>query len=209
MDTPCAGIPDSTPPRPPASNRGQSGFSILEVLIAIIILSIGMLGAVGMQAAAMQANKETRNQAAAATLGRELAEKMRGNHTVAIKTTATDNPYLFDSTLTGTSTIATPSVNCFTAGCPTPKDAASWDVADWKGRDLTALPTPRVKVCFDKDPFDSAGKARWACTNDGDVTVLKVSWTRSNTAGTLEFAADVTGTGVPVVVIPLTAGSSE
>src|SRR3989338_4579652 len=104
MDIPRTGTPDSTPPRPPASNRGQSGFSILEVLIAIIILSIGMLGAVGMQAAAMQANKETRNQAAAATLGRELAEKMRGNHTVAIKTTATDNPYLFDSTLTGTST---------------------------------------------------------------------------------------------------------
>ena len=209
MDTPRTGTPGSTPSRLPASNRGQSGFSILEVLIAIIILSIGMLGAVGMQAAAMQANKETRNQAAAATLGRELAEKMRGNHTVAIKTTAADNPYLFDSTLTGTSTIATPSVNCFTAGCPTPKDAASWDVADWKGRVLNALPTPRVKVCFDKDPFDSAGKPRWACTSDGDVSVLKVSWTRSNTAGTLEFAADVTGTGVPVVVIPLTAGSSE
>lgn len=184
--------------------REQSGFSILEVLIAIIILSIGMLGAVGMQASAMQANKETRNQAAAATLGRELAEKMRGNHTVAIKTVAADNPYIFDATLSGT--IATPSVNCFTAGCPTHKDAATWDVADWQGRVQAALPTPRVKVCFDKNPFDSAGKPRWACTDDGDVTVLKMSWTRSNTAGTLEFAAS---TGIPVIVIPLTAGSSE
>ncbi len=207
MDTPCASIPDSTPSRLPSSRRGQSGFSILEVLIAIIILSIGMLGAVGMQAAAMQANKETRNQAAAATLGRELAEKMRGNHTVAIKTTATDNPYLVNTTQTGTATtIATPSVNCFTAGCPTPKDAATWDIADWHGRLTAALPTPKVRVCFDSDPYDSSGKPRWACTDDGTVTVLKISWTRSNTAGTLEFADS---TGVPVVVIPLTAGSSE
>lgn len=188
----------------PSWSRKQAGFSILEVLIAIIILSIGMLGAVGMQASAMQANKETRNQAAAATLGRELAEKMRGNHTVAIKTVAADNPYIFDATLSGT--ITAPSVNCFTDGCPTHKDAATWDVADWQGRVQAALPTPRVKVCFDKAPFDSAGKPRWICTDDGDVTVLKMSWTRSNTAGTLEFAAS---TGVPVVVIPLTAGSSQ
>lgn len=182
----------------------QSGFSILEVLIAIIILSIGMLGAVGMQAAAMQANKETRNQAAASTLGRDLAEKMRGNHTVAIQTDPVNNPYLFDATLSGT--IATPTVNCFTTGCPTVKDAATWDVADWQGRAQTALPTPRVKVCFDRDPFDSAGKPRWDCVSGGDVTVLKISWTRSNTAGTLEFAAS---TGIPLIVIPLTAGSSQ
>ncbi len=189
------------------SNRGQSGFSILEVLIAIIILSMGMLGAVGMQAAAMQANKETRNQAAAATFGRELAEKMRGNHTVAIQTTVADNPYLINTSVNGTATsIVTPSVNCFTTGCPTPKDAATWDIADWHARLAAALPSPIVKACFDKDPYDSAGKPRWSCTNDGNVTVLKVSWTRSNTKGDLEFA---TATGVPVVVIPLTAGSSE
>lgn len=204
MDTYAAGADGATILHRTSQGSGQSGFSILEVLIAIIILSIGMLGAVGMQAAAMQANKETRNQAAATTLGRDLAERMRGNHTVAIKTLAADNPYIFDATLTGA--VATPSVNCFTTGCPTVKDAAIWDVADWQSRVRTALPTPRVNVCFDKDPFDSAGKPRWVCTNDGDVTVLKMSWTRSNTAGTLEFAAN---TGIPIVVIPLTAGSSQ
>jgi type IV pilus assembly protein PilV len=204
MDTQAASADGATILHRTFQSPGQSGFSILEVLIAIIILSMGMLGAVGMQAAAMQANKETRNQAAAATLGRDLAERMRGNHTIAIKTLAADNPYIFDATLTGI--VATPSVNCFTTGCPTVKDAATWDVADWQSRVRTALPTPRVNVCFDKDPFDSAGKPRWVCTNDGDVTVLKMSWTRSNTAGTLEFAAN---TGIPIVVIPLTAGSSQ
>ena len=204
MDTQSVSADGATILHRTSQSPGQSGFSILEVLIAIIILSIGMLGAVGMQAAAMQANKETRNQAAAATLGRDLAERMRGNHTVAIKTLAADNPFIFDATLSGA--VATPPVNCFTTGCPTVKDAASWDVADWQTRVRKALPTPRVNVCFDKDPFDSAGKPRWVCTNDGNVTVLKMSWTRSNTSGTLEFAAN---TGIPMIVIPLTAGSSQ
>lgn len=186
--------------------QAQDGFSLIEVLVAIIILSIGMLGAVGMQSAALRSNKETRNQAAAVTFARDLGEKMRGNHTVAIQTTSANNPYLFDTTLTGTSSVATFSVNCFTTGCPVLKDAATWDVADWQDRVQATLPTPRVKVCFDKEPYDSAGIAKWACTNDGDLSVLKMSWTTSNTAGSLTFAA---GTGVPMVVLPLTAGSSQ
>ena len=188
------------------AKQAQDGFSLIEVLVAIIILSIGMLGAVGMQSAALRSNKESRNQAAAVTFARELGEKMRGNHTVAIQTTSANNPYLFDTTLTGTSSVATFSVNCFTTGCPILKDAATWDVADWQARVQASLPTPRVKVCFDKEPYNSAGIAKWACTNDGDLSVLKMSWTTSNTAGSLTFAAS---TGVPLVVLPLTAGSSQ
>ncbi len=184
----------------------QVGFSLIEVLVAIIVLSIGMLGAVGMQSTALKLNKESKNQAAAVMFARELGEKMRGNHTVAIQTTSANNPYLFDTTLTGTSSVATFSVNCFTTGCPILKDAATWDVADWQARVQASLPTPRVKVCFDKEPYDSAGIAKWACTNDGDLSVLKMSWTTSNTAGSLTFAAS---TGVPLVVLPLTAGSSQ
>ena len=194
------------PPAQDLGNSTQSGFSLIEVLVAIIVLSVGMLGAVGMQSAALQANKESKNQAAAVTFARELGERMRGNHTVAMKTVASDNPYLFDTTLTGTSSVAAFDVNCFTTGCSVLKDAAAWDVADWQGRVLATLPTPRVAVCFDKDPYDSAGIARWACTNDGDLSVLKMSWTSSNTAGSLTFAAT---TGVPLVVLPLTAGSSQ
>lgn len=165
-----------------------------------------MLGAVGMQSAALRSNKESKNQAAAVTFARELGERMRGNHTVAIQTTAADNPYLFDTTLSDSSAVATFSVNCFTTGCPIVKDSATWDVAEWQARVQATLPTPRVKVCFDKNPYDSSGNARWACTNDGDLTVLKMSWTSSNTAGSLTFAAS---TGIPLVVLPLTAGSSQ
>lgn len=198
-----SGIPLTPPSRP---NLGQSGFSILEVLIAIIILSIGMLGAVGMQAASLRANKESRSQATAATFARELAEKMRGNYTVAIKTTTADNPFLLNTTLYGTVTVATPSVNCFTTGCSDLKNAAAWDVADWQRRVQAALPTPRVRICFDSAPFDAAGLAKWACTDTGDILVLKMGWTRNNTKGELEVAYSANDTVPPVVVLPMTPG---
>lgn len=211
MDISVAQNPFAVSTRAPLSHRTQSGFSLIEVLVAIIILSVGMLGAVGMQATALQSNKETRYQAIATTFGRELAEKMRGNNTVAIKTVAAENPYLFDETLSATPALPGGLVNCFTSGCTSPGTLATWDVFDWQQRVQLALPTPRVKVCFDDDPFDSAGKARWACAPatggaGGNVAVLKMSWTRNNTAGVLEFAV---GAGVPVVVVPLTAGSPE
>lgn len=186
--------------------RVEAGFSILEVLISLIILSLGLLGAVGMQATAMQSNKEARNLAIATTFGRELAERMRGNNSVSIQTTTSNNPYLLDVTLASSTSIPTPAVNCFLLGCPIVKDAANWDVVDWQKRVQAALPSARVKVCFDQTPFDNAGKAQWDCTFNGDIAVLKMSWTRKNTAGTLDFASSG---GVPIVVVPLTAGSSQ
>lgn len=167
-----------------------------------------MLGAVGMQTTALQSNREARNQAIATTFARELAEKMRGNHAVAIRDPALGvNPYIFDVTLASTPAVATPSSNCFADGCPLLEDAARWDVADWQSRVQRDLPTPRAKVCFDADPFDSTGKSRWACTNNGDVAVLKMSWNSNNTKG--ELVSTSQAESVPTLVIPLTAGSSQ
>ena len=44
------------------------GFSLVEVLVAIVILSFGMLGMVGMQAFALQSNRDARLQSQAASL---------------------------------------------------------------------------------------------------------------------------------------------
>jgi type IV pilus assembly protein PilV len=190
-------------PRPSAAR----GFTLVEVLVAIVILSIGVLGAVGMQAAAMQSNKEARYQAIAGSMARELAEKMRGNHTVAIQTTSTANPYLIDATLPRTTTITLPSPNCFSTGCTTGLEVASWDIADWQSRIRDALPSPRVRICMDSDPFDSSGLPKWACDDTGNVAILKLSWNRADTQGQTEFTS--ANTTLPFLVLPLTAGSSQ
>ena len=192
---------DSTP------LASQRGFSLVEVLVSIVILSIGVLGAVGMQAAAMQSNREVRFQSIAGSLARELAEKMRGNHAVAIQTSAADNPYLLDTTLTASTALAVPSPNCYTASCPTATDIADWDIYEWQLRIKEVLPTPRVRICMDSDPFDADGKPKWDCSNTGNIAVLKLAWNRSSTLGEIEFTS--ASTTLPLVVLPMTAGSSE
>ena len=95
-------------PTVPFTRTDQGGFSLVEVLVTIVILSIGMLGSAGMQTAALQANSQTRYQVVAAALASELAEVMRGNHRVALSTEPATNPYLIDYS---TGALAAPPAN--------------------------------------------------------------------------------------------------
>ena len=177
----------------------QGGFTLLEVLVAVVVLSFGVLGAVGLQAAALQANKEARYQSAAVALGRELGDLMRGNKGIAI-TTGVGNPYLID--YTGT----LPGANPTCSPCASPTEMAQFNMQDWLARVSGALPGARVVVCYDASPYTSAdGVPQWACSNSGGLAVVKIGWTRQSTdksATTPERAVR------PVVVLPLIAGSS-
>lgn len=189
-------------------SRTQRGFSLVEVLVSVFILSIGLLGSVGMQAAALKANTQTRYLNTAANMARELAEKMRGNHQIARENDAGTNPFLLSYS---SGTPSTPAKNCFKGECsatgPTAlAEAAQWEIYEWLTKTVNELPSPRIVVCFDSQPFDTGGTPRWACDNLGDSTVVKMAWSNINTAGDVEYA---TQQGVPLVVIPLTAGSQE
>lgn len=190
----------------PHTHKLQAGFSLVEVLVTIVILSIGMLGSAGMQAAALQANTQTRYQVVAAAMAGELAESMRGNHRTALATAPAANPYLIDYSA---GTLAAPQVNCPAGDCSGNTDAqrlsgAQWQVYEWMTRLQMDLPSPRVRVCFDSAPFKANGEANWACNNTGNVVVAKIAWTRINTQGSLVFGSAAPN---PLVVIPVTAGS--
>lgn len=179
---------------------GEGGFTLLEVLVAIVVLSFGVLGAVGLQAAALQANKEARYQSAAVALGRELGDLMRGNKDIAIQTTSGANPYLTD--FTGT----LPTANPACAPCASQTEVAQFNMRDWLARVGDVLPGARVVVCFDATPYTSAdGLPQWTCSNSGGLAVVKIGWTRQSTNAS---AAEPERAVRPAVVIPLIAGSS-
>ena len=201
----------------PLRRRATRGFTLVEVLVSIVVLSFGMLGIVGVQAFALQSNREARLQSQAVNLARELAEMMRGNNQIGIQSAAADNPYLMAAT--SPLAAATPSyclrVGNAATGCTATEDVASAEMTDWLARVDSELPGARVTVCFDSQPYDANGMPQWTCTpgvaGTDEVVVIKMGWTRQSTdrsktgAAMLERASD-TGSR-PNVLFPVTSGN--
>ena len=209
---------------------GQRGFSMIEVLISIVVLSFGLLGSVGLQSFAIKSNREGRLQSVATTLAREYAEMMRGNKDVGMKTSTTDNPYLLDDkTIKALSDLPSAWAYCLHTGCEdasvlaanTPntavqKKVAQSEVLEWMARALDELPSAWIKVCFDEAPFDSSGLSQWTCTAPtGGATVnstivIKMGWTQSALErGQTGDAALQKADTRPTLVFPVTSGNDK
>lgn len=63
----------------PVSNNKLQGFSLLELLIALIVFSIGLLAIAGLQTVSKQANYEAIQRTTAAQVANGLLEDMRTN----------------------------------------------------------------------------------------------------------------------------------
>lgn len=189
----------------------QTGFSLVEVLISIIILSFGLLGMVGLQAAALQSNKEARLQSVAMTQATELAEMMRTNKDVGLLATA--NPYLgdFSSPLTPTTSSYCLNVAVSTVACATTTTIADAQMTEWLARVDADLPGARVVICADTAPFDGNGLPRWACAAPAAgvsaPTVIKVGWTRGSTKRDATGNDSVDRATRPAIILPITSGS--
>ncbi|MDT7520333.1 type IV pilus modification protein PilV [Rhodoferax sp. TBRC 17660] len=209
--------------KPNAAKMG--GFSLIEVLISVVVLSFGLLGAVGLQASALQSNREARIQSSALALARELAEMIRGNKDVALLTTS--NPFHGD--FSTPMTAPTPSYclkvsNSLTTAAATPcaganttetqTNIANASMTEWLARVEEELPGARVVVCDDAAPYTAGGQPQWACTAGTDATkVVKIGWTKTSTNKALTAASAIekaTGAGAaaPSVILALTPGNS-
>ena len=101
----------------------QKGFTLIEVLIAFIILSFGLLGAVALQAKAKQASFDSMQRAAAVALGNDIIQRIRANDTSQLAT-------LYDLEFTSETSINS-STTCFTSSCSNAQ-IASLDIEQWK-----------------------------------------------------------------------------
>lgn len=100
--------------------RNQVGVGLIEVLVALLVLAIGVLGFVALQYRAVEASSESESRIQAINVARDLAEKIRINRT-ALNTYAT--------VVARNNITALPTPNCFTQEC-TPVQKATFD-ASW------------------------------------------------------------------------------
>lgn len=64
--------------------QAQRGATLIEVLVTLIILSVGLLGMAGLQTLSMQSNHSAYYRSQATFLAYDISERMRANRTVAL-----------------------------------------------------------------------------------------------------------------------------
>lgn len=197
----------------PCRRREAAGSTLIEVLVSIVILSVGLLGMAGLQAAALRNAREARLQASAVRLATDLAERLRGNSDIALRRSPGANPYLQSRTRTAPAGVAP---DCMTADCATPQQVAAWDMGEWLQRVFASesgLPGAHVTVCFDERPFDADGLPVWACSGTGDLLRIKLGWRRASTdrsrTGGAAFDHVDAADSRPSVSVPVLLGTAS
>lgn len=110
---------------PNASKTRQAGFTLIEILIAVIVLSIGLLGVATLQVTSKRGNFEAMQRAAATLYAEDLLERMRTNPTVlGSYVTSTGK------TFTVGAEPPTPGTDCAAADCDA-DEIAAFDLDQW------------------------------------------------------------------------------
>lgn len=163
-----------------AARRRQAGVGLIEVLIALLVLSVGVLAIIGMQVSGKQANYDAVQRTTAAHLAADLVERMRAN------------PLALDSYLTGAvleedAPLAEPAPGCSsdTDTCSDDELAAD-DLYEWE-RQMFGLEETRLNADGDVIPTGGLVKPRACLTGPAGggsgLYTLTIVW---RGAGTLE-----------------------
>lgn len=104
----------------PIFKRQQHGFSLLEVLIALAVLSVGLLGLAALQTVGLRMGHDSYQRTQATMLAYDMADRMRANPVAVAAGT-----YNGVTELTSNGT-----TDCVTTTC-TPTDLANYDIRSW------------------------------------------------------------------------------
>jgi len=114
----------------------QHGFTLLEVLITVLILSIGLLGLASLQTKGLQYNYSANLRSQATLLAYDMLDRMRANRNASIAG-------LYNINL-GDSVTAS---NCTGSGADcTPANMATFDKYEWKTELADRLPKGNGEV---------------------------------------------------------------
>lgn len=157
------------------SHRTQPGFSLLEVLIALVVLSIGLLAHSKIQALGVRASAEANLRTQATFLVNDMMERLRANH----EASTSDYYAVIDYTAIDCS--ADPPKFCSEGTAGTAEDCTADEMADedaarWYCHVAATLPGGNVAVAF-ADPSYSVQVSWNGLDEDGNVQTQNVSAT--------------------------------
>jgi type IV pilus assembly protein PilV len=127
--------------RHPYTTRNRStGFSLVEVLVALLVLSIGLLGLAMLQVQGMKYNTNSYQRTQATLLAYDIIDRIRANKVGAdagaycLNVTAPADPCETNAV------VATTSCGTSTGGCTSYTDLAKYDISQWYTLQAKYLP---------------------------------------------------------------------
>lgn len=143
----------------------QSGFSIIEVLISVLVISIGLLGMAGLQTTGIQQSHNSYLKTQASMLAYDMADRMRSN----LEGVAAGHYNDIDN---GKLNLISSEPTCSDSSACTAEETANLDIFQWTSADSdgslkSALPTGHGMV-----------------TNDGGIFTITVLWDENRTGAT-------------------------
>jgi type IV pilus assembly protein PilV len=165
------------------------GFTMLEILVAILVLSLGLLGLAGLQTLSLRNNTGSAQRTIATQLAYDLSDRMRANYWSVL---SGDYNYVSYS---ATAAAGQTTANCLTTTGCTPTQIALEDIFEWNQQICAQLPqtttcsaTPAAPwgvVCIDSTPNDGT-PATPLCDNvAGAPYVIKIWWIEDRNNPTL------------------------
>ncbi len=147
-----------------AKSRRQLGFSLIEVLIALIIMSVGMLGIAGLYVNSMQAGRTSIFRHNAVTLAGDVADRIRANPFGGVDYQGAG----------GNNNCVLGNVDC------NPQQMAANDIDLWRTQADEMLPNGDVTIIFDD-------------TVNPPTYTITVNWDEANEAQNFTIIIPVLG----------------
>lgn len=147
----------------PQRRRLDAGFTLIEVLVAMLVLAIGLLGVAGLQAKGLRDNHAAYSHTQASILASNMADRIRTNPE------GLKNNYYDQSQRTA-------FTECLTvAGC-SPDKLAKHDAFQWNRTLGTMLLGGQGLVCIDSSPSASDTPDAPNCDGVGNSYAIKIWW---------------------------------
>ncbi|MET3118314.1 type IV pilus assembly protein PilV [Undibacterium sp. GrIS 1.8] len=119
------------------TTKHESGFLLIEVLVAFVVIAFGMLGIAGMITITLKSNSSSYIKQQAVQSAYDIADRIRANSVQAIA-----GSYNVNNVTTGAASAvspATPAIDCGSTIC-TDAQLATYDTWYWLAKDVAQLP---------------------------------------------------------------------
>lgn len=154
-----------------------SGFTLVETLVAMVVLALGAVGAAATHISAARLRQQAALESEAVQLAASLGARMRVNAAhMALPDGA--NAYLQFEYDAAAGDPAPPPLHCFGSADCNPAQLAAHDLYEAARIVRGAFPGGRIAVCRDAGGWNVALQAaQWSCTGGADApVVVKLGW---------------------------------